>query len=228
MNKKSPLNTSFFKILIDIIPKNAIIFNRNKIFGSEKMKSNFYAMMSRMKNIHRWGLMRNTRKENLSEHSLEVAQIAHALAIIGNKRFEKSYDINYVAAVAMYHDTSEIITGDMPTPIKYYNDEIKSAYKQIEAIAQMQLKTMLPDDFSDEFDKIYNPDKETKKLVKAADKISALIKCIEELNMGNREFSTAKDTIENAIKAMNVPEANVFLSEFLEGFELTLDELRKD
>lgn len=184
-------------------------------------------MMSRMKNIYRWGLMRNTRRENLSEHSLEVAQIAHAMAIIGNKRFSGNYNPNYVATVAMYHDTSEIITGDMPTPIKYYNPEIKSAYKQIEAAAEKQLEDMLPSDLKEEFNKIYNPDEATAKLVKAADKISALIKCIEELNMGNREFEVAKTTIENAIKELNCKEANAFVEEFLDSFYLTLDELRK-
>lgn len=185
-------------------------------------------MMSRMKNIYRWGLMRNTRRENLSEHSLEVAQIAHALSIIGNKRFGGETDPCYVATVAMYHDTTEIITGDMPTPIKYYNEEIKGAYKQIEAEASNQLKNMLPDDFKAEFSRIYNPDNETERLVKAADKISALIKCIEEINMGNREFIVAKETIESSIKNMNCQEANVFIEEFLDSFELTLDELRKN
>ena len=190
------------------------------------MKNHFYAMMSRMKNIYRWGLMRNTRRENLSEHSLEVAQIAQALSIISNKRFGGKTDPNNVAAVAMYHDTSEIITGDMPTPIKYYNDEIKDTYKQIEAAAEQQLSNMLPDDFKEEFAKIYNPDPETRRLVKAADKISALIKCIEELNMGNREFAVAKKTIEKAVEEMKMPEANVFMDEFLDSFSLTLDELR--
>ena len=126
----------------------------------------------------------------------------------------------------MYHDTSEIITGDMPTPIKYYNDEIKDTYKQIEAAAEQQLSNMLPDDFKEEFAKIYNPDPETRRLVKAADKISALIKCIEELNMGNREFAVAKKTIEKAVEEMKMPEANVFMDEFLDSFSLTLDELR--
>jgi len=190
------------------------------------MKKHFYAMMSRMKNIYRWGLMRNTRRENLSEHSLEVAQIAHALAIISNKRFGGKTDPNYVATVAMYHDTSEIITGDMPTPIKYYNNEIKTAYKQIESAAESQLKCMLPDDFKDEFNKIYNPDPDTHRLVKAADRISALIKCMEELNMGNNEFSVAKNTIEKSLIDMACPEADTFIKEFLDSFSLTLDELR--
>ncbi len=191
------------------------------------MQNHFYAMMSRMKNIYRWGLMRNTRKENLSEHSLEVAQIAHALAIINRKRFGGNANPEFVACAAMYHDTSEIITGDMPTPIKYYNCEIKSAYKQIEAAAEKELMGMLPEDFKEDFSSIYNPDELTARLVKAADKISALIKCTEELNMGNREFNVAKQTIEKAIKNMNCEEANVFLEEFLPSFSLSLDEQRK-
>jgi len=188
------------------------------------MKKNFYAVMSRMKNIYRWGLMRNTKTENLSEHSFEVAQIAHALAIINNKRFGGNVDPNFTAVVAMYHDSSEIITGDMPTPIKYYNEEIKGAYKQIEAAAEKQLREMLPDDFKEDFLKIYSPDQETQRIVKAADKISALIKCTEELNMGNREFLQAEKSTLKAIKKMNLPEANVFMEEFMPGFSLSLDE----
>lgn len=191
------------------------------------MKKHFYAMMSRMKNIHRWGLMRNIKTENLSEHSLEVAQIAHALAIINRKRFGGNADPRFTVCVAMYHDTSEIITGDMPTPIKYYNPEIKASYKQIEASAEKELLSMLPEDFKEEFSAIYNPDELTERLVKAADKISALIKCNEELSLGNREFSVAKETITKAIVDMNCDEANVFLEEFLPSFSLSLDELRK-
>lgn len=183
--------------------------------------------MSRMKNIYRWGLMRNTRNENLSEHSLEVAQIAHALALINRNRFEGTANPDFVATAAMYHDTSEIITGDMPTPIKYYNDEIKAAYKQIEATAQKQLTEMLPDDFKKDFEPIYNPDPLTERLIKAADKLSALIKCIEEINMGNKEFETAKNTIWKAIDNMSCPEAEVFLCEFIPSFTLSLDEQRE-
>lgn len=192
------------------------------------MQNHFYAMMSRMKNIYRWGLMRNTRAENLSEHSLEVAQIAHALALIKNKRLGGNVDPCYVATVAMYHDTSEIITGDMPTPIKYYNAEIKAAYKQIEATAENQLKDMLPEDFRDEFSRIYKPDCETERLVKAADKISALIKCTEELNMGNREFAVAEKSTRDAIKKLRLKEADIFLEEFMPSFSLSLDEQRKE
>lgn len=191
------------------------------------MQNHFYAMMSRMKNIFRWGLMRNTRQENLSEHSLEVAQIAHALALINRNRFGGNADPNYIAIAAMYHDTSEIITGDMPTPIKYYNAEIKGAYKQIEAAAQKQLTEMLPDDFKADFDLIYNPDPLSQRLIKAADKLSALIKCTEELNMGNREFETAKETITKALCDMACPEAEVFLCEFIPSFSLSLDEQRE-
>lgn len=192
------------------------------------MQNHFFAMMSRMKNICRWGLMRNTRRENLSEHSLEVAQIAHALAIINRKRLNGNADPAFAATVAMYHDTSEIITGDMPTPIKYYNGEIKAAYKQIEAAAEKQLMDMLPEDFKADFRSIYNPDELTLRLVKAADKISALIKCIEELNMGNREFAVAEKTICKAIKDMKMAEADIFLKEFMPSFSLSLDEQRKE
>lgn len=190
------------------------------------MSSHFYAMMSRMKNIQRWGLMRNTRPENLCEHTLEVAFIAHALTIIKNRRFGGNVDQNAVAVAAMFHDTSEIITGDMPTPIKYYNADIKNVYKEIEGIAQNRLIGLLPEDLRDDFLPVYNPDSETVRLVKAADKISALIKCIEEKNSGNSEFSSAEKSTLEAIKKMNMPEADMFLDEFLSSYSLTLDELK--
>lgn len=190
------------------------------------MQSHFYAILSRMKNINRWGLMRNTRQENLSEHSLEVAFIAHCLAVIGNKRLGKDYVPEKVAVAAMFHDTSEIITGDMPTPIKYYNPEIKDAYKKIEAIAEEQLVNMLPEDFRDEFAPIYAPDDETTALVKAADKISALIKCIEEINMGNMEFNDAEVSTRKIIESLDLPEVKIFMDEFIESFYLSLDKQR--
>lgn len=188
------------------------------------MANHFYAMLSRMKNIYRWGLMRNTRQENLSEHSLEVALIAHALAIISNRRFGGQLDANFVATAAMLHDTSEIITGDMPTPVKYCNPEIKTAYKQVEAVAQQRLINMLPEDMRDDFAPLYNPDANISRLIKAADKLSALIKCIEEINSGNREFLSAEKSTREAIAALACPEAEVFMSEFMESFNLTLDE----
>lgn len=187
------------------------------------MKSHFYAILSRMKNINRWGLMRNTRQENLSEHSLEVAFIAHCLAVIGNRRLGKKVNPEKVAVVAMFHDTSEIITGDLPTPIKYYNPEIKKAYKEIEAVAENQLIQMLPEDFKEDFVPIYNPDDEIKALVKAADKISALIKCIEEMNMGNMEFKDAEESTRKAIESLDMDEVKIFMDEFLDSFYLSLD-----
>lgn len=188
------------------------------------MYNHFYAMLSRMKYIYRWGLMRNTRNENLSEHSLEVAFTAHALAVIGNRRLNKSYDPYYVAAVAMFHDTSEIITGDMPTPIKYRNPDIKNAYKDIEREAEDRLLGMLPDDIRGDYIPLYRPDDETERIVKAADKISALIKCIEETGMGNREFSVALDSTRKSIENMHLPEADIFLNEFEKSYSLSLDE----
>ena len=188
------------------------------------MSYHFYAMLSRMKNIYRWGLMRNTKQENLSEHSLEVAFIAHALAVIHNRRFGGNVDANKIATAAMFHDTTEIITGDMPTPIKYYNPEIRTVYKQIESVAGERLLNMLPSDLQGDFEEFYNLDEQSEILIKAADKLSALIKCIEELNMGNREFSAARESTYKAVKAMNLPEAEVFLEEFIESFSLPLDE----
>lgn len=188
------------------------------------MANHFYAMLSRMKNIPRWGLMRNTRTENLSEHSLEVAYIAHALAVIKKRRFGGDVDPCAVATAAMFHDTSEIITGDMPTPVKYCNSEIKNAYKQIETTAENRLLALLPEDMRGDYEPLYHPDLQTKALVKAADKLSALIKCTEELNMGNREFSAAHASTLKAIHELNCPEAEIFLDEFMESFSLTLDE----
>ena len=188
------------------------------------MSYHFYAMLSRMKNIYRWGLMRNTKQENLSEHSLEVAFIAHALAVIRNKRLGGNLDANKIATAAMFHDTTEIITGDMPTPIKYYNPEIRNVYKQIEELSGERLLSMLPKDLRDEFEGFYHLDRDSLKIIKAADKLSALIKCIEEMNMGNREFSAAKEATFRAIKEMSLPEADIFMDEFIESFSLPLDE----
>ncbi len=191
------------------------------------MKNHFYAIISRMKNIYRWGLMRNTRQESLSEHSLEVAYFAHALAIIKNKRFGGKVDPNKAAVAAMFHDTSEIITGDMPTPIKYYNTEIKRVYKEIEGVAEKQLTDMLPSDMQSEFEEIYSPDEEITALVKAADKLSAYVKCLEELKMGNGEFTDAAKSIKEILDKNPLPEVKVFMEEFIPSFSLSLDEQRK-
>lgn len=192
------------------------------------MPYHFYAMMSRMKYINRRGLMNNTKNENISEHSQQVAIIAHCLVLIHNKRFGGHLDAERAAVLAIFHDSTEIITGDMPTPIKYFNPQINEAYKKIENVAADKLISMLPEDFKEDFEEIIKAngeqDKELKKYVKAADKFSALIKCIEELRMGNDEFIKAKDTIEASLKNMNLPEAEVFEKEFLPSFSLALDE----
>lgn len=194
------------------------------------MEYNFYATVSRMKYIERWALMRNTRAENLSEHSLEVSMIAHALCIIGNERHGKSLDADYAALVGIYHDASEIITGDMPTPIKYYNRSINEAFKSIEDDANRKLLKQLPEDISKHYEKyFFKPDgKEYEwRLVKAADKISALIKCMEEEKTGNREFVVAKKTTEKTVARLGeeLPEVKDFISEYLDAFSKTLDEL---
>ena len=190
--------------------------------------SSFYAMLSRMKYINRWGLMNNTRNENISEHSLQVAMLAHCLVLIHNKRFGGCLNPERAAILAVFHDTTEIITGDMPTPIKYYNSDIKHAYREIEDNAANQLVKMLPDDFREDINDIIkmkgDVDERLRPFVKAADKLSALIKCIEELRMGNDEFRKAEETILDSIHKMNLPELKVFEEEFLPAFSLTLDE----
>ena len=192
-------------------------------------QSVFYAMISRMKYINRWGLMNNTKYENLSEHCLQVSIIAHCLVLIHNKRFSGSLDAERAALLALYHDATEIITGDMPTPIKYFNPQIKKAYKEIEDAAADKLVMMLPEDFRDDMAQVLKMtgenDAQLIKFVKAADRFSALIKCIDEIRMGNDEFKQAKASIEKSISEMVMPEADVFLSEFLPAFSLTLDEM---
>lgn len=190
--------------------------------------SHFYAMMSRMKFINRWGLMNNTRYENLCEHSMETALIAHCLVLIHNKRFGGCLNPERAALLALYHDSTEIITGDMPTPVKYFNPTIREVYKDIENAAADKLVAMLPDDFRDDMGGIIkmntSEDTELKRFVKAADKFSALIKCISEIGMGNNEFIKAKEATEKAIHNMNMPENAVFEAEFLPSFSLSLDE----
>lgn len=192
------------------------------------MSSHYFAMLSRMKHINRWGLMRNTRQENLSEHSLETAFIAHALCVITNTRFGGTLDAQKAAVKAMFHDTSEIITGDLPTPIKYNNPEIREAYKKIEESASQNLINMLPEDMRSVYSEIYAESDELKKILRAADKISALIKCIEERRMGNDEFAVAEKSTEAAIRELGLPAADVFLEEFLPSYGLTLDEQKMD
>lgn len=171
--------------------------------------------------------MRNTITENISEHSLETAFIAHALALMGNKRLGKSYNAERCALLAMYHDTTEIITGDLPTPVKYYNKQIRNVYNEIEENAEKQLLSYLPEDLRSEYEPLFSKtelEAELWKLVKAADKISALIKCVEERQMGNGDFASAEKSTLEAIHALNVPEAEMFLDEFIPSYNLTLDE----
>ncbi len=191
------------------------------------MNARFFAVISRMKYIDRWALMRNTLTENISEHSLETAFIAHALALIRNRRFGGNVSPERCALLAMYHDVSEIITGDLPTPVKYYNPEIRGIYAEIEDKAADQLLGYLPEDLRRDYESLLKPDdheRELWKLVKAADKISALIKCIEERRMGNDDFATAERSTLEAIHALELSEAEVFLEEFIPAYTLTLDE----
>ncbi len=190
------------------------------------MKSNFFAFLNRMKYIARWGLMRNSRTENVQEHSLQVAMIAHGLAVIKNKYFGGNVNPEKVATVAMYHDASEIITGDLPTPVKYHNKDIIASYKDLEHKANKKIVDMLPEEMKGEYEGIFECDDEyTEKLVKAADKLSAYIKCIEETASGNPEFATAKVSVAKWIEECNMPEVKYFMEHFMDGFTLTLDEM---
>ena len=189
------------------------------------MASHFYAMLFRMKYIDRWALMKNLRKESLAEHTLETAFIAHALAVIENRRFNGNVDPEKVALAALFHDAPEIITGDLPTPIKYYNDDMKRAYGEIESAAAERMLGLLPDDMRGDFEKAFNPeDEHVRKIVKAADKISALIKCRDEIALKNNDFSSAARSIEKAVSELELPSAKVFTKEFLDSFSLPLDE----
>jgi len=193
----------------------------------------FFATIARMKYIERWALMRNAREENLSEHSMEVGMIAHALCTIGSVRFGKHLDADRAALIGIYHDASEIITGDMPTPVKYYNGQIRNAYREVEAAAEDHLLERLPEDLRPVYEEIFHGSREDeneiymRRLVKAADKLSALIKCIEEENAGNREFRTARQSTEKILDqlARELPEVRTFMEEFLPPYGSTLDEL---
>ena len=190
--------------------------------------SHFFAMIRRMKYINRWGLMRNNINENIAEHSLQVAIIAHGLAVIGNKRFGRNLNAEHIALMGIMHDTTEIITGDLPTPIKYYAPEIRDAYKKVENIAANQLLKELPEDMQEAYEDILIEDDSIEwKYVKAADKLSAYIKCIEEKNTGNTDFAKAEDTIRKALEDMQMEEIDVFIEEFLPAYVMTLDEINK-
>ena len=190
------------------------------------MSFSFFAMLSRMKNIRRWALMRNTRSENICEHSHEVAVVAHALALMTNRHYGGQLDVNRCVLLAVYHDVPEILTGDMPTPVKYYNPAIREAYRQVEQSACDKLLEMLPEDLREDYSSLLLSEDESPewRIVKAADKISALIKCIEELSQGNREFASARRATEQAICEMGLPAADEFLEKYIPAYELPLDD----
>jgi 5'-deoxynucleotidase len=188
----------------------------------------FFAFIARMKFINRWGLMRNTHPENIQEHSLQVAMISHALSVIRNSYFGGSVNAERVAVLAMFHDSNEIITGDMPTPIKYYNPDISNAYKKVEHISKEKLISMLPEELKSTYRSIFfkmEDEKGNWEIVKAADRIAAYIKCIEEQKAGNSEFRKAGEACLKSILDNNLPEVKYFMENFIPSFSLSLDEL---
>ncbi len=187
----------------------------------------FFAFLNRMKYIKRWSLMRSVREENIMEHSQQVAVIAHALALIKNKLYGGQVDVNKTVLLAQYHEVGEVITGDLPTPIKYFNPEIKSAYKDLEKKASERLIGMLPEVLRDEYAEFVMPNEQTEeyKIVKCADRLSAYLKCVEEIKAGNSEFKKAKISIGNELKNAKREELDYYLKEFVPAFDLTLDEL---
>ncbi|POY55319.1 5'-deoxynucleotidase [Pectobacterium versatile] len=194
-------------------------------------QSHFFAHLSRLKLISRWPLMRNVRTENVSEHSLQVAFVAHALAVIKNRKFEGSLNAERIALLAMYHDASEVLTGDMPTPIKYYNAQIAHEYKKIEKIAQQKLIEMLPEELQQDYrmllDDHYTSEEE-RLIVKQADALCAYLKCLEELSAGNAEFTLAKARLEKTLQLRHSPEMDYFMTVFVPSFSLSLDEISQD
>jgi 5'-deoxynucleotidase len=190
--------------------------------------SHFFAYLSRMKFIRRWGLMYNTYTENIQEHSLRVALIAHALAIIRNRMFGGSVDPDRAASLALYHDATEVLTGDLPAPIKYFNPEIRQASRGIESAAARQLFEMIPPELKADYEPFLFPgeaDRDLRDLVKAADKLCAYMKCLEELGAGNQEFSKAEKALRQTIEKIDLPEVRYFLGTFVPSSRLTLDEL---
>ncbi len=189
--------------------------------------SGFFALISRMRYIGRWGLMRGSYDENVQEHSHMVAVLAHALAVIRRDVFGGEIDPNAAAAAALFHDVSEILTGDLPTPVKYYNPEIMSAYKKVEEVAERKLLGMLPERIRSSYEPLFESGlpEDMRAVVKAADKLAAYIKCVEELKAGNREFLLAEKQTKQAIEKIELPEVGYFMENFMPAFGLTLDEL---
>lgn len=193
------------------------------------MQNSFFALIFRQKYIKRWGLMRNVSDENLAEHSAQVAMLAHALALIGNRSLGKDYDTGEVTLAALYHDAAEVYTGDMPTPVKYNSPALRENYRLIEQEAAGTLLSHLPEAYRADFEPLVREewDEPILKLVKAADKLAAYIKCVEEVKCGNAEFADAKKSTFAALEKMDLPELRIFMAEFLPAFELTLDEMQR-
>ena len=194
------------------------------------MEHHFFAYISRMKFIQRWGLMRNTIPENDMEHALQTAMFAHAIAIIGVERYHKVYNPEHIMALALYHDGCEVITGDLPTPIKHHNPAIKMEYNKLEEIAADKLLSMLPHDLRPAYTPLIRHDETTDEwaIVKAADKICAYIKCLEERKAGNLEFEQARKSTKKSLDRLGMPEVEDFMKEFVPGFSMTLDEISED
>jgi 5'-deoxynucleotidase len=190
--------------------------------------SHFFAYLSRMRFIGRWGLMHSTRPENIQEHSLRVAMIAHALAVIRNRLFAGGVSPDRLAVLGLYHDAAEVLTGDLPRPVKYFNPEIETSYRRIETVAREKLLGMVPDALRADYAMLFRPESAAaveQELVKAADKLCAYMKCLEEVTAGNREFGEAEKTLRHTIEAIDLPEVRNFVQTFVASFRLTLDEL---
>jgi len=187
----------------------------------------FFAYMSRMRFIRRWSLMRNTQAENIQEHSLQVAMIAHNLAILGNQRFGRHYDAEHIAVLAMYHEAAEVITGDLPTPVKYFSHQLRSSYGEVERLANEKLLSTIPSDLRSAYEPLLNQENDdSHALVKAADRISAYLKCLEEEQSGNSEFRKAGESILEDINSLNLTEVKAFMQDFVPSFRLSLDEMQ--
>jgi 5'-deoxynucleotidase len=194
----------------------------------ESIMSHLFAYLSRMKFIKRWGLMHNTYPENIQEHSLRVAMVVHALAVIRNRVFGGNINPERTAVLALYHDASEVLTGDLPAPVKYFNPEIKTAYKEIEAASSRKLLDMVPEALKEDYRALFlgeDADHVHHDLIAAADKLCAYLKCLEEINAGNQEFSKAEKALKASVEGINLPEVRYFLDKFVPSFKLTLDEL---
>ncbi len=185
----------------------------------------FYSLIFRMKHITRWGLMHNTVRENLSEHSMEVAVLSHALALIGNTKFHKHYDADRIAVAALFHDMNEILTGDLPTPVKYYNEAIRSAYKAIEESSREKMLSLLDEELKQEYEKSFLLTEEERVLIKGADRLCAYIKCTDELRLSNPDFTSAAASIKETLDANPSEELAYFIRHCLPSFEKTLDQI---